>query len=263
MAEVAAGNWAARMTPAALREALPVAAELAGTLDQVRELDHRIERMEQALETFEAVAPRIRKVVGPAATAEALVRAARQRRTQAERIAAEIAAATKRRDDAATAVELARTAQELAARRISELLAGQEVPDSVPPDQLVTRLEERDNLRRERQRVEAEIAEAGQDLDAVRLAEEEAILDPARRAGLADDLNPGSAGKLGWLFAPACRNGVLAGRIKLSGGFRAALRAPHDRRSLAGGRVVRFEARDSGSSFADGRTIGTLTELAV
>ncbi|EAQ03026.1 hypothetical protein OB2597_12818 [Pseudooceanicola batsensis HTCC2597] len=188
MAEVAAGNWAARMTPAALREALPVAAELAGTLDQVRELDHRIERMEQALETFEAVAPRIRKVVGPAATAEALVRAARQRRTQAERIAAEIAAATKRRDDAATAVELARTAQELAARRISELLAGQEVPDSVPPDQLVTRLEERDNLRRERQRVEAEIAEAGQDLDAVRLAEEEAILDPARRAGLADDL---------------------------------------------------------------------------
>ncbi|MAQ81960.1 MAG: hypothetical protein CMH12_01865 [Maritimibacter sp.] len=188
LAEMAGGSWAGRMAPAALREALPVAADLATTLDQLRELDHRIERMEQALETFEAVAPRIREEVGPAASAEALVRAARQRRTQAERMAAEIAAATKRRDDAANAVEDARAAQEQAARRISELLAGQEVPDGAQPDQLVTRLEERDDLRRERQRVEEEIAEAGRDLDAVRLAEEEAILDPARRAGLADDL---------------------------------------------------------------------------
>ena len=188
LAEVAAGNWAARMTPAALREALPVAAELTGNLDQLRELDHRIGRMEQALETFEAVAQRIREVVGPAATAEALVRAARQCRTQAERIAAEIAAATERHDNAATAVGDARAAQELAARRISEMLAGQEVPDGVPPDQLITRLEERDDLRREEQRLEAEIAEAGRDLDAVRLDEEEAILDLARRAGLADDL---------------------------------------------------------------------------
>ncbi|SPF78105.1 YhaN family protein [Pseudoprimorskyibacter insulae] len=188
LAEAAAGNWAVRMAPVALREALPVAAELAKTLDQVCELDHRIGRMEQALEIFEAVASRIRKVVGPAATAELLVGAARQRRTQAERIAAEIAAATKRRDDAATAVEDARAAQELAARRISELLTGQELPDGVPPDQLVSRLEERDDLRRERQRAEAEISETGRDLDAVRLDEEEAILDPVRRAGLADDL---------------------------------------------------------------------------
>ncbi len=188
LAEMAAGNWAAQMTPVALREALPVATELAKTLDQVRELDHRIGRMEEALETFEAVAPRMREVVGPGTTAEALVRAARQRRTQAERVATEIAVATKRRDDAATAVEDARTAQECAARRIAELLASQEMPDGVPLDQLVTKLVERDDLRRERQRAEAEITETGRDLNAVRLDQEEAILDPARRAGLADHL---------------------------------------------------------------------------
>ena len=188
LAEVAAESWIAQMAPVALREALPVARELAGTLDQVRDLNHRIARMERALEAFEAVAPRLREVVGPAPTAEALVQSARRRRTHAERIASEIAAATQRRDDAAAAAKEARTAQDRAAERIADLLAGQEMPEGVPPDQLVTRLEERDDMRKGRQRAEDEIAEAGRDLDAARLAEEEAILDPARRAGLADDL---------------------------------------------------------------------------
>ncbi|SFB14959.1 Uncharacterized protein YhaN [Poseidonocella pacifica] len=221
LAEVTAGTWAARMSPVALREALPVAAELTNTLDQVRELDHRIGRMEQALETFEAVAPRIREVIGPAVTAEALVRAARQRRTQAERIAAEIVAATKQRDDAATAVEHARAAQELAARRISGLLAGQEMPDDVSPDQLVTRLEERDSLRRERQRAEAEISETGRDLDAVRLDEEEAILDPARRAGLADDLTRAEDASAAADREAGAAQQKLASALKAGGGAEA------------------------------------------
>lgn len=221
LAEVAAGSWAAQMAPAALREALPVAADLARTLDQLRELDRRIERMEQALETFEAVAPRIREVVGPAASAEALVRAARQRRTQAERMVAEIAAATKRRDDAATAAEDARAAQEQAARRASELLTGQEVPDGAQPDQIVTRLEERDSLRREQERSESEIAEAGRELDALRLAEEEAIFDPARRAGLADDLTRAEDASAAADREAGAAQQELASALKAGGGAEA------------------------------------------
>lgn len=228
LAEMTEGSWAGRMSPAVLREALPLAADLARTLDQLRDLDHRIGRMEQAMETFEAIAPCIREVVGPAATAtaEALVRAARQRWTQAERVAAEIAAATKRRDDAAAAVDAACTAQERAAGHIADLLAGQTVPEGVPPDQFVTTLEERDNLRREQQRAEAEIAEAGRELDAELLVEEEAILDPARRAGLADDLKRAEDASGAADREAGAAQQELASALKAVGGLRPIRRGP-------------------------------------
>ncbi|NDU99817.1 AAA family ATPase [Pseudoroseicyclus tamaricis] len=235
LADMAEESWAGQMAPAALREALPVAADLARTLDQLRDLDHRIARMEQALETFEAVAPRIREVVGRAATAEALVRAARQRRTQAERIAAEIAAAARRRDDAADTAREARVAQEQAAERIAELLAGQQVPEGVPPDHLVTRFEERDGLRREQERTEAEISQAGRDLDSMRLAEEEADLDPARRAGLADDLTRAEDASAAADREAGAAQQELASALKAGGGAEADQERAAILEELAGG----------------------------
>lgn len=184
--ELAAGSWAADLAPDALRIALPVARELSQRVKELRDVDHRIARMEDALQTFDRAAERLREILGSHNSSAELMQAARKRHSVAEKLAQDITAETERHRKADEAINSARRARSEAANRLRALLLGQAPRSDEDPSVFVQRLAERDGLRAELKRVEGEIVEIASDLDPELLAKEEAQVDPARPAELRD-----------------------------------------------------------------------------
>jgi len=184
--DVAVGSWAEGMAPQAIRAALPDARDLAGLMEDLRDLDRRIDAMERALAAFGTAAALPRRIIGDAEGADALIRAAESRFRAAEETAREIATQSTAHEKAEEAIRTAEMDARAARGRISALLAGQEGTEGADPPAFARRLAQRDDLRADLARIDDDIARAAVGFDPARLAGEESVDDPARLPLLAD-----------------------------------------------------------------------------
>ena len=181
-----ADNWAGGREPDEVRAALPKLRQLAARMRDLRKLDHRIGRMEEALKAFERAAERPRQILGSDRGSEELLREARSRLSQAQWTARELASEVERKAKAEEAIETSRRELETAEKRVAQILAGQPEHGGRDLSEFVQRLEDRDKLRAKLAELDLEIVRAGEGLDADRLTEEEELDDPARVPGLRD-----------------------------------------------------------------------------
>jgi len=181
-----AGLWCAGMDVNTFLRIADDLAELSELHEKARDLGRRVERLESARAAFDGRAGTLRATLGLRADSpvDDTLREARKRAGEAAETARRIEAARKARADAAAARGRQARAGQLSRDEIAAVFHGQGIQPGDDPPASLRRLQDRDRLRAEIARLEAERSRAGEGHDSAALSAEEADTDPIRTEGL-------------------------------------------------------------------------------